>query len=72
MAAAQGLWLHGNLLTRLPDSIGQLASLRSLSLSGNCLRELPATIGTLSVRFLFACCASPCARPVIKASAPHP
>lgn len=46
----QGLWLHGNLLERLPESIGQLASLRTLSLSGNCLPELPANVGALSVR----------------------
>jgi Leucine-rich repeat (LRR) protein len=45
----QGLWLHGNVLTSLPDSIGQLASLQTLSLSGNCLTQLPATIGALSV-----------------------
>ena len=44
---AQGLWVHGNLLTRLPDSIGALSSLQALSAVGNQLTALPDSIGSL-------------------------
>ena len=43
----QGLWVHGNLLTSLPDSIGALSSLRILSAVGNQLTVLPESIGGL-------------------------
>ncbi len=40
---AQGLWLHGNLLTSLPNSLAGLTALRQLSLSGNQLAALPSS-----------------------------
>jgi Leucine-rich repeat (LRR) protein len=43
----QGLWVHGNLLTSLPDSIGSLSSLKILSAVGNQLTVLPESIGGL-------------------------
>jgi len=45
----QGLWLHGNLLESIPDSIGDLENLEILSLAGNCLSVLPEGIGNLAV-----------------------
>lgn len=51
---AQGLWLGGNLLARLPESLGRLTALRTLGLSGNRLAELPASTNSLMVH---NCCA---------------
>ena len=47
VCASQGLWVHGNLLTKLPDSIGALSSLQALSAVGNQLTALPDSIGSL-------------------------
>ena len=47
--SVQGLWVHGNLLERLPDSLGRLSSLRMLSLAGNCLVSIPPSLGDLQV-----------------------
>lgn len=44
----QGLWLGGNLLPRLPPTLGGLSALTSLSAPGNVLTELPASLGALS------------------------
>ena len=43
----QGLWVHGNLLTSLPASIGDLSSLRAFSAVGNQLTSIPESIGSL-------------------------
>ncbi|GFH32606.1 uncharacterized protein HaLaN_31851 [Haematococcus lacustris] len=37
----QGLWVHGNLLSSVSDSLAGLTALRQLSLSGNCISTLP-------------------------------
>jgi hypothetical protein len=42
------LCLAGNRLTRLPESVGNLTSLRTLKLSGNQLAYLPAELGNLT------------------------
>ena len=44
----QGLWVHGNLLSSLPDNLGQLTSLRTLQLVGNRLQALPESISALT------------------------
>ncbi|KAJ9520064.1 hypothetical protein QJQ45_030140, partial [Haematococcus lacustris] len=36
-----GLWVHGNLLSSVPDSLAGLTALRQLSLSGNRINTLP-------------------------------
>ncbi len=43
----QGLWVHGNLLTSLPASVGALSSLRAFSAVGNQLTSVPESIGSL-------------------------
>ena len=43
----QGLWIHGNLLTSLPTSIGALSSLRAFSAVGNQLTAVPEAVGSL-------------------------
>jgi len=52
----QGLWLHGNMLEKIPSSIGSLQRLNVLSLAGNCLEGLPHSIGELGVRRKIAWC----------------
>ena len=44
----QGLWVHGNLLSSLPNTLGQLTSLRTLQLVGNRLQALPESISALT------------------------
>lgn len=44
----QELSLAGNMLTQLPDCIGNLTQLQKLQLSGNRLSQLPDSIGSLS------------------------
>lgn len=44
---SQEVWFHGNLLDRLPESIGNLTSLEKLSLSGNRLQSLPESLSRL-------------------------
>ena len=43
----QGLWVHGNLLTSLPASIGALGSLKAFSAAGNQLSAVPESVGSL-------------------------
>lgn len=43
----QGFWAHGNLLTSLPESFGELANLHTISLAGNKLTQLPQSISGL-------------------------
>ena len=44
----QGIWLGGNLLTRLPQHIGNFPALNTLSAPGNVLTEVPATLEGLT------------------------
>eukprot|EP01046_Picozoa_sp_COSAG06_P043234 COSAG06_NODE_5634_length_3347_cov_91.948892_2_plen_694_part_00 len=44
----QQLYVYGNQLTALPESIGQLSTLQTLILCGNQLTALPESIGQLS------------------------
>ena len=46
--ALQELTLAGNMLTQLPDRIGNLTHLQKLQLSGNRLTQLPDSISSLS------------------------
>ena len=39
--------MHGNLLTSLPESIGDLSALKALSAVGNQITALPQSIGNL-------------------------
>ena len=47
-AAAQGLWMLGNLVTELPADIGALTSLQTLVVHSNRLAALPDSITALS------------------------
>ena len=42
------LFLGGNQLTALPESLGQLTALQMLNLSGNRLTALPESLGQLT------------------------
>lgn len=44
----QGIWLGGNLLTRLPQNVGDFPVLNTLSAPGNVLREVPEALGRLT------------------------
>ena len=47
-ANLQGLWLHGNVLTELPQDLGNLVSLETVSLAGNRIGKLPDSVTQLT------------------------
>lgn len=44
----QGIWLGGNLLTRLPQNIGDFPALNTLSAPGNVLSDVPEALERLT------------------------
>ena len=55
----QELSLAGNMLTKLPDSLGNLTHLQKLQISGNRLTHLPASIGNLNRLEVCLCMIAP-------------